>query len=100
MRIEDFRAYLKGHSSEFEFEPHTHNGIDGVLVTNKIYGTKTHFSKKAIENNDIIALVNATHQGKNIDQITRITGYFSRIRFWNKGKIGELRERHRNKGYL
>jgi ribonucleoside-triphosphate reductase (formate) len=31
----------------------------------------------------------------NIEGITRITGYFSRIPGWNKGKIAELRERHR-----
>jgi ribonucleoside-triphosphate reductase len=30
-----------------------------------------------------------------IEGITRITGYFSRIPGWNKGKLAELRERHR-----
>ncbi|HVN67505.1 MAG TPA: anaerobic ribonucleoside-triphosphate reductase, partial [Candidatus Sulfotelmatobacter sp.] len=31
----------------------------------------------------------------DIEGITRITGYFSRIPGWNKGKIAELRDRHR-----
>ncbi|OGC12830.1 anaerobic ribonucleoside-triphosphate reductase [candidate division WOR-1 bacterium RIFOXYC2_FULL_37_10] len=31
----------------------------------------------------------------NIEGITRITGYYSRIQGWNKGKTGELKERHR-----
>lgn len=31
-----------------------------------------------------------------IEGITRITGYFSRIPGWNKGKIAELRDRHRS----
>ncbi|MFH1347987.1 MAG: anaerobic ribonucleoside-triphosphate reductase [Candidatus Margulisiibacteriota bacterium] len=31
----------------------------------------------------------------NIEGITRITGYFSRIPGWNKGKIAELRDRQR-----
>lgn len=31
----------------------------------------------------------------NIEGITRITGYFSRIPGWNKGKIAELRDRYR-----
>ncbi|MCX5725651.1 MAG: hypothetical protein NT030_00460, partial [Candidatus Saganbacteria bacterium] len=31
----------------------------------------------------------------NVDGITRITGYFSKISGWNKGKIGELADRHR-----
>jgi ribonucleoside-triphosphate reductase len=32
-----------------------------------------------------------------IEGLTRITGYFSRIPGWNKGKLAELRERHRFK---
>ena len=32
---------------------------------------------------------------KNIECITRITGYFSRVSGWNKGKIGELKDRYR-----
>jgi ribonucleoside-triphosphate reductase len=31
-----------------------------------------------------------------IEGITRITGYFSRIPGWNKGKLAELRDRHRS----
>lgn len=34
---------------------------------------------------------------ENIEGITRITGYFSRIPGWNKGKIAELRDRYRVK---
>lgn len=33
----------------------------------------------------------------NIDGITRITGYFSKISSWNRGKIGELHDRYRTK---
>jgi ribonucleoside-triphosphate reductase len=31
----------------------------------------------------------------NVEGITRITGYFSKISGWNKGKLGELKDRHR-----
>ncbi|MDD5594404.1 MAG: anaerobic ribonucleoside-triphosphate reductase [Candidatus Margulisbacteria bacterium] len=31
-----------------------------------------------------------------IEGITRITGYFSRIPGWNKGKLAELRDRYRS----
>lgn len=31
----------------------------------------------------------------DVDGISRITGYLSRISGWNKGKLGELHERHR-----
>jgi ribonucleoside-triphosphate reductase len=33
-----------------------------------------------------------------VEGITRITGYFTKISSWNKGKIGELHDRMRNRG--
>jgi len=35
-------------------------------------------------------------QSKDVDGITRITGYFTKISSWNKGKLGELHDRYRN----
>jgi len=35
-----------------------------------------------------------------IEGITRITGYFTKISSWNRGKLGELRDRYRNQGYF
>ncbi len=35
-----------------------------------------------------------------VDGITRITGYFTKISSWNKGKKGELKDRFRNEAYL
>lgn len=32
---------------------------------------------------------------ESVEQITRITGYFTKVSSWNKGKIGELRDRRR-----
>jgi ribonucleoside-triphosphate reductase len=32
----------------------------------------------------------------DIEGITRVTGFFSKTRGWNKGKMGELKDRHRN----
>ncbi|MBI5400034.1 anaerobic ribonucleoside-triphosphate reductase [Candidatus Saganbacteria bacterium] len=39
-------------------------------------------------------------QSSNIEGITRITGYFSRITGWNKGKIAELKDRFRSLEYF
>ena len=33
---------------------------------------------------------------EHVDGITRITGYFTKVSSWNKGKLGELRDRYRN----
>ena len=44
---------------------------------------------------------NCTYCGSaDVDGITRITGYFTKISSWNKGKIGELRNRYRNQAFL
>ena len=36
----------------------------------------------------------------NVEGVTRITGYFTKISSWNKGKIGELHDRYRNKSFF
>ncbi|TRZ78664.1 anaerobic ribonucleoside-triphosphate reductase [bacterium] len=38
----------------------------------------------------------------NLDIITRVTGYFSRVSMWNKGKIAELKDRNKavNQGFF
>ncbi|OGC21407.1 hypothetical protein A2291_07800 [candidate division WOR-1 bacterium RIFOXYB2_FULL_42_35] len=33
--------------------------------------------------------------GRNVDHITRVTGYFSKVSGWNKGKRGELLDRQK-----
>ena len=33
--------------------------------------------------------------GRDVDNITRVTGYFSRTASWNAGKLAELKDRHR-----
>lgn len=33
--------------------------------------------------------------GRNVDQITRVTGYFAKVSGFNKGKRGELNDRDR-----
>lgn len=36
----------------------------------------------------------------DVDGITRITGYFTKVSSWNKGKRGELKDRYRNNEYF
>ncbi len=37
-----------------------------------------------------------TCHSPDVDGITRITGYFTKVSGWNKGKLGELKDRYRN----
>lgn len=36
----------------------------------------------------------------NLEHMTRVTGFFSKVESWNKGKIAELRDRYRNRGHF
>jgi ribonucleoside-triphosphate reductase len=35
---------------------------------------------------------------ENVEHITRVTGFFSKVSSWNKGKIGELKDRQARDG--
>ena len=37
----------------------------------------------------------AINQGLELENIARVTGYFSKVGQWNKGKIGELKDRRK-----
>ena len=48
----------------------------------------------AVDGMDEQALLNAINKSLMVEQITRITGYFSKISGWNKGKQAELKDRN------
>ncbi|MBD3348163.1 MAG: hypothetical protein GF400_03070 [Candidatus Eisenbacteria bacterium] len=70
---------------------------EGMLVRNSRLETMTHVTFEAIEKNSLDTLTAACTQGRDVDHITRVTGYFSRTSGWNKGKTAELKDRHRSR---
>ena len=40
-------------------------------------------------------LLREINRGLEVEHITRITGYYTRVSQWNKGKLGELKDRLR-----
>ena len=94
MKVEEFIKELGENPQEFEWQEGKYEGKDGIFVKNIIYDTETHLTKEIIEKHDSWYLKNATHHGKNIEQITRVTGFFSKTN-WNPGKMGELKQRYR-----
>ena len=67
----------------------------GIVIRNDRFQTLTHETFGAVESNTLEAITASCSQGKDVDHITRVTGYFSRTSGWNKGKAGELKDRHR-----
>jgi hypothetical protein len=91
MRLEDLKSWLDAHE-EWDYQPDE----KGLLVRNERVETVTHLSFDAVEKNTLETLTVACLQSKDVDHITRVTGYFSRTSGWNKGKTAELRDRHRS----
>jgi len=71
-----------------------HQGKEGYFVGCERLDTKAHFIPEAIESNDWLTLKRQIVQGKDVHQVTRVVGYYSRIENWNKSKLGELEGRH------
>lgn len=95
MEKTEFVEFLSTDMEKFEVADAPLDGVDGVYVKNKMFDTETHFTDEIIGNMELKELITATHHGKNIEQMTRVTGYFSKVSGWNKGKIGELKDRNR-----
>ncbi|MBW6451358.1 MAG: anaerobic ribonucleoside-triphosphate reductase [DPANN group archaeon] len=67
----------------------------GIYIRNNKFDTKIFVTWDALEKNDVKTILAQTVQGKDIDNITRVTGYLSVTSNWNKGKIAEFRDRYR-----
>jgi hypothetical protein len=55
----------------------------------------TRLTKKAFEKLTPGELLKEINRGLEVEHITRITGYFTKVSQWNKGKRGELKDRIR-----
>ena len=56
---------------------------------------KTAITYWKVEELDADALLKAINKGLQVENITRITGYFTKVSSWNPGKRGELRDRRK-----
>ena len=92
MKIEDFINTCVDEG--YAWRKGEHQGKDGYFVGCERLDTTAHFTPQAIENNDWPTLRSQIIQGKDVRQVTRIVGYFSRVGNWNKSKLGELKDRH------
>jgi len=98
MEIEKLKEYLETHSEwawKQEPQPEGIEPEDAILIWNERFDTVTRVTAEAIEKNKLETILAACAQGRNVEQITRVTGYFSKVAGWNKGKRGELKDRHR-----
>ena len=67
----------------------------GWLIEDTKFGTLQHITPEAFAALDVNTLAAATARGRDVDHITRVTGYMSKTSGWNPGKTRELKDRHR-----
>jgi hypothetical protein len=92
MKLEELKSWLESSESwDYQLDD------KGIIIRNDTHETLTHATFDAVEANTLETLRSCCSQGKNVDHITRVTGYFSRTSGWNKGKSGELKDRHRSR---
>lgn len=97
MDVKEFETYLDGHKDDFEYAKADYNGKSGIIVKNNRFETETHFAFDAIQKNNLELLLMMMAHGKNVEHVTRVTGFYSKVGSWNKGKRGELRDRYKSR---
>ena len=85
---------------EFDYAEGEHKGVDGVFMhySRKDVpdpGQVTHISLAKLADMDWLSVRRAVVNGRDVVQMTRIIGYYSRLSNWNPSKIGELKDRHK-----
>ena len=74
-----------------------HDGlVTGWIVEDRWFDTLHNITVDAMAKLNLKSLAAVTAAGKDVEHITRITGYFSKVSAWNKGKLAELKDRHRS----
>ena len=89
MLIEDFQSKLQQEPEEYLWTKRT--GF--YTVASKRWETEWEISVEAIEANEWQTFLELFKGGKDIEHITRVTGYFTKVSGWNVGKKQELKDR-------
>lgn len=79
-RIDGDYAFLRNKDLPW----YANNPENCTRITNKVF--------KKLTPKELLKEIN---RGLEVENITRITGYFTKVSQWNKGKRGELRDRVR-----
>jgi len=92
MKLDELKSWLDS-QEEWDYQLDD----EGVLLRNNRLETLTHATFSAIERSTLEQLTAACTHGRDVDHITRVTGYFSRTSGWNRGKTAELKDRYRSR---
>lgn len=92
MKLSELDKYLVEKEDELEWHV---DDKDHLLLKLTKYDEEYKITPKAIGDMTIKELDDYLFGGRNVDHITRVTGYFAKTSGFNKGKTGELKDRHK-----
>ena len=97
MTIKEFLEKCAAHG--WHVQPHAESGEEGFAVCAPWDDEHeaTFASQAQIENGEWPGLYKGIVRGRNVFNVTRIVGYYSRTSNWNKSKLGELKDRRKGR---
>ncbi len=96
--LKDFEDFLEKEKSHLEWSEDKEYFFFRDLDYNYYRNESNRFlrvKKEVFKDLTIDQLKGEIGRGLNVENITRITGYFAKINSWNPGKRGELKDRYR-----
>jgi hypothetical protein len=90
MDLIELKNHLEADKANFDYSEEA----EGILIKNKRFGTKILCSPEAVAQYDWPTIKNFSVCGRDVNHITRVTGYFTIVEGWNKGKLAELDDRY------
>lgn len=92
MKIEELFKIVRKADDRYTLAIHK----DGVFIADNKFETQFEMTYDALEGIEWPELQSFLTAGRDVKHITRVTGYFAFVEGWNKGKIGELRDRYKS----
>ena len=99
MNIEELSNFLEVNQNIY-WRWEEEGGKKFIYLYSKVWRETIKIDMNKINNISIEEIKMALTGGKNVEQITRVTGFFSVVRNWNAGKHAELKDRYRNKSIM
>ncbi len=96
MDLEELKQFLIDNKDIMYCRPD--NDLNGLFLYSKRWDETIRIDLRKLCNITKEQILFMLCDGKDVEQMTRVTGYFSKTNYWNKGKLAELRDRYRIKG--
>jgi hypothetical protein len=89
MELQELKDALASRPDAFAFR----EADGGLYIINRRFATEIHAAYAAIAANEWPTIESHTICGRDVQHITRVTGYFTIVEGWNRGKLAELNDR-------